>query len=155
MADGAGSRKKAGIGAETAVNSVCDYIIKEFYNIYMCCEATVKTAEEQSNDIALAKAKLINCVVKSISEVVEKQCNIDDYASTLMFFACDKNKYVCGHIGDGVVGILRNMAEQNLTVLSKPENGGAPNITFFVTDSNANEHFRLEYGDMREAKEYC
>ncbi|MEG2540919.1 MAG: PP2C family serine/threonine-protein phosphatase, partial [Clostridia bacterium] len=152
LADGAGSRKKAEYGAKAAVSSTCKYLGKEFYNLYMMCEETGKTVEKQKSDTENAKLLIISNAIKSITDIVEENCVIEDYASTLLFFACDGNKYICGHIGDGVIGVLDKKNELNLTVISETENGGAPNITFFITDNNAIEHFRLSCGDMSDVQ---
>ena len=49
-----------------------------------------------------------------------------------------------GHIGDGVIaGLFNSGANEMLRVLSHPENGEQINITFFMTDPDAIEHFRI------------
>jgi len=48
--------------------------------------------------------------------------------------------YITGHIGDG--GIL-SLSGSEMKILSMPENGEYKNTTFFFTEDDANEHFRI------------
>jgi hypothetical protein len=70
---------------------------------------------------------------------------------TLQFAAVKNGRYIAGHVGDGVIAALYQRGlTRRVEVLSHPENGGGPNVTFFVTDHNAEEHLRLTHGECRQ-----
>ena len=71
--------------------------------------------------------------------------NLKDLASTLLSVAVKENNFIALHIGDGVIGMLD---DENLTILSKPDNGEFANETTFVTSVDAISHFRLYKGDI-------
>ncbi len=148
LADGAGSRTNSKEGAELISECICKDIANNFNCYYELCEKTGKTEAQHKADIDNLKEQLLKIIIAQIASNVVPPESIDDYAATLLFFACRKDKYICGHIGDGVIGIL-NEHFAGVDVRSAPENGGAPNITFFATDANAKDHFRIEWGDMK------
>jgi hypothetical protein len=71
---------------------------------------------------------------------------LSDFASTLIFFACDRGRYVAGHIGDGA--IIAEFDNQQ-TILSEPDNGEFANVTYFITDPIANQRLRLYAGQYQ------
>lgn len=71
---------------------------------------------------------------------------IQDFASTLLFVAIKGNRYISGHLGDGIIGVLEGEDGNNqkkIGVLSHPENGEYANETFFTTSKDAERHFRI------------
>lgn len=65
-------------------------------------------------------------------------------ASTLLFVAVNNNKFICGHLGDGIIGTIDN--ENNAIALSLPENGEFTNSTYFTTSKNYLYHLRIAKG---------
>lgn len=127
LADGAGSRRFSHFGAEIAVTTVCDYFAdNEFFDEAEFC-LEIKTALENSNYL------------------------FDDLASTLLFVVVKDNKAIIGHLGDGIIiGVSNGYAE----VLSYPENGEKKNITYFTTEKNMNEHFRIRTMDISDFSDF-
>jgi hypothetical protein len=132
LSDGAGSKKYSHIGS--------------FIVLY--------TAEE----ILINMLKAINCNPKKIDDNFKKEFidrlqiqaaeefnsnKIDDYAATLLFafYIKQYDRWLVGHIGDGVIGGIDY--NDNLYVVSTPENGEFSNETYFYSDKNAKEHLRL------------
>lgn len=64
---------------------------------------------------------LIEKIHSQLRELAEDmECEMRDLASTLLFTAVRNGNYILCHIGDGVLGYLK---DGELKVASKPENG--------------------------------
>lgn len=136
LADGAGSRKYSRTGANAIVKESCRIFINHFDKYY----------SDITNESTSTPNEIVEHFQKTIGRRADKRNrSSDDYASTLLFFACDKNRYIAGHIGDGAI-IAR--FDNNLITLSSPENGEYVNSTFFITDESAAKHLRLYAGEF-------
>lgn len=134
LADGAGSATHSEIGAQCVTKKICDVLNKNF-DKYFSAEKSDKVAEE-----------LLSILIEELGKIsAASNCNLKDLASTLLSVAVKENKFIALHIGDGVIGILDG---ENLTVLSKPDNGEFANETTFVTSIDAISHLRLYKGDI-------
>jgi serine/threonine protein phosphatase PrpC len=128
LADGAGSCLKSEIGAEISTKYIADFICKNFNTIF-------KQKEK------ISSKKIIENITNALSvKTKEMNLSLKDFSSTLLFVAVRDDKYIAGHIGDGMIGYFDN---NNVKVLSNPENGEYANQTFFTTSSNAVNHFRI------------
>lgn len=139
LADGAGSKPYSAIGANFVAKLATHKFLDDFEQLYV--------------DILQSKENLASDIISSFKEGLElkankKKCEISNYASTLLFFACDKNRYIAGHIGDGAI-IAR--FESDMVTLSEPENGEYANLTYFITDKDAGDHLRLYAGEYNES----
>lgn len=72
-------------------------------------------------------------------------CGLSDLACTLLCVAIKGNNFILFHIGDGVIGCLRDNV---LEVLSAPDNGEFTNVTNFITSKNALESIRYSIGNV-------
>ena len=138
LADGAGFYTHSQIGAEIAVKTVCEFLKKEFNSLYK--NEDVITKHEIHNKLYVRLKK----TAKSLS------VDLDELSSTLLFVAVKEDKFIAGHIGDGVIGVLGILdgEEEEVEVLSHPENGEYANETYFVTSPNAINHFRITKGEI-------
>ena len=155
LSDGAGSRPKSQYGAEVVTEEVSKYVAKNFINLIVLTEKRGKEINEYEENILKVKSNILNIVKSSLNEFCLKNdgLQINDLSCTLELVAVKNNQYFAIHIGDGVIGLLKNESgEERLSVLSTPENGGAPNITFFITDDNAIEHLRIYSGSIENIK---
>ncbi len=145
VSDGAGSKKYSQYGSEIASKSVCEYLVKEFDNLYLSCETYGKSKGEIEESRKLVRDSIFNYVKKKIIEKADElQVPQDELACTLLFVAMKDEKIMIGHIGDGVIcGLFNSGADESLRVISHPENGEQINITFFMTDPDAVEHLRI------------
>lgn len=117
LADGAGSCRFSHIGAQIAVEYVCNYFkCNQFVNISEFLEGLKNS-------------------------LIESGYPLNTLSSTLLFAHIIDNRVTIGHIGDGVI-IAFDKGKPY--VLSYPENGNESNITFFTTDKNVHQHFRLK-----------
>lgn len=133
LADGAGSVKYAEKGAEIATKQI---------NATMARDFDVLWAMEADK----ARQKIIHAIRTNIGIQAKKNnATLKDYASTLIFVSVKNDKFIAGHIGDGILGCQKN---DILHVLSPPENGEFVNETYFVTSKSYNQRFRLFKGDL-------
>ncbi len=118
LSDGAGSKSHSYLGSKVLTRKICQYIAKYFDQMY-------------EGNFIKTRNKLMDFL---INELEEKKYSlglesIERFASTLLFVATKEDKFIIGHIGDGVIGYIKN---KNLEVISKPENGEFANETYFV-----------------------
>ncbi len=94
--------------------------------------------------------EIIRVIRETISSLAaDKKAAKEEYASTIMAFACDARtgSYLIVHLGDGgVIGCQKN---GELKMLSPPENGLTANYTWLTTSRDALPHLRLSFGHIR------
>jgi len=137
LADGAGSSAQSEIGSDVCTKCIANLLLLNFNKIY----------KKEKVDIA-------NELVKSLKEELnnkasELNISIQDLSTTLLFVAINNNKFVAGHIGDGLIGSFHN---DGVKVFSSPENGEHGNETFFISQKNAIDHFRIYKGNLKSIK---
>ncbi len=136
LADGAGSAKLSHYGAETITKFICSELTEKFDTYF------------NDNDGASVKQQLIEGMLKSLSKTANRlECEIKELASTLLFVAIKNNKFIIAHIGDGVVGYLKN---DEMKIASQPENGEFVNTTVFTTSKDAIMTMKLIKGYLGE-----
>lgn len=133
LADGAGASSKAFDGATIATEKCSKWLLNNFE-----CAYSAKLSDVRHR-------LLYNTIKQSIKRkaTIEKT-KMEEYSSTLLFVAIKEGRYVAGHIGDGVIGVITTDGDD--VVLSEPERGEFANNTFFTTSSQINKHFRLHRG---------
>jgi len=134
LADGAGS---AGLSHHGAA-CITEYISKDFakyFDIYFNCD-----------DGVAVKKQLISKILHKLDGLCEELgCVKRDCASTLMVVAVSDGKFLLMHIGDGVVGYVRN---NQIKIASFPENGEFANSTVFTTSPEAVATMKLLKGQL-------
>ncbi|MCQ9281104.1 protein phosphatase 2C domain-containing protein [Priestia aryabhattai] len=136
LADGAGSCKLSHIGAETISTNISAFLCNSFDELYM---------EESTEEIAQKLKVITDQALEELA--VKHQEHREVFSSTLLFVAVKEQKFLAGHVGDGIIG---QYSEGTVSVLSHPENGKFANETYFVTAENLIEHFRIYKGDVNE-----
>ena len=132
LADGAGSAKLSHLGASRISEFTCKEMAEHFDCYY---------ANENGEAV---KKYLISLFLDELGNLAEiKDCSIDDLASTILFVAEKNEKFIIGHIGDGVIGYTKN---NELKIASYPHNGEFTNTTMFVTSDGVEKTFRLLKG---------
>jgi hypothetical protein len=133
LADGAGSALKSEIGAEISTKLINKTVLNHFDKIY-------------ESDIDVAKNILTHPIRTSFGIFSKRNnCGMDDLATTLLFVCVKDDKFIAGHIGDGILGYLEN---NKLKILAYPENGEFVNETFFMTSKNYKKKLRLFKGKL-------
>lgn len=123
LADGAGSAKLSHIGAEVAVKAAAHYICDNFEKAL---------ADEDGKE---TKMEFVSTVYMALEMTAnELDCDIKDLASTLMLVAIKNDYYILFHIGDGIVGALK---DDSVNVISWPTNGEFAGSTVFTTSRDA------------------
>lgn len=127
LADGAGSRPFSHFGAEIITKNISKYLVECFDYLYELDSELIK-------DIIISEC---HNYYKELPYIP------DDLASTLLFFVVKNDKYIIGHIGDGMIF---QVSEDVAQVLSYPENGEEMNQTYFISSQNAINHLRIKKG---------
>ncbi|WP_077619724.1 PP2C family serine/threonine-protein phosphatase [Bacillus sinesaloumensis] len=133
LADGAGSAPSSHIGAKTIVHKMVEILQHHFEEMF------------REEDQLLLRKRIIGILLKKLEEIEDFSGNIKEYASTLLYVAIKGDRYLAGHIGDGVIGL--QVAGGNFKVLSNPENGLFANTTYFITSDEAWRYLRLYKGE--------
>lgn len=134
LADGAGSASHSHFGAQAVVDEGCAVMLDRFAQF---------TA---SDDGARVKVELLARLVAKVTEVAERnELDVRDLASTFLCIATSGGRFIGAHVGDGVVGYLKN---GELKVISAPDNNEFANQTTFVTSGRAAESMRLFRGSL-------
>ena len=136
LADGAGSARLSHFGAELVAEEACRLLTERFEDLY------------RQDDGAGVKQEIIEYLREKLAARAEElEAGLEDLASTLLFVAVSEERFILGHLGDGVIGYLKEGA---LKVASHPENGEFANETVFVTSSLALQSLRLMKGELGE-----
>jgi serine/threonine protein phosphatase PrpC len=123
LADGAGSAFFSQLGAESVVHTAVHYVLKSFDKV---CKMD-KSRSVMEEFLSVLRMDLNNVAVA-------QGCDIHQLASTLLLVAVKGDQTFALHIGDGIIGRIK---EGTIQVVSKPMNGEFANETYFVTDENA------------------
>lgn len=135
ISDGAGSANFAEIGAEITTNQINNTITNKFDLIYALDENK-------------AKLKLISDIKAKLKiQAKIKLTLLENFASTLIFASVKGDKFIAGHIGDGILGIIEN---ERITLLSSPDNGEFINETYFVTSKFVENRFKIFRGCLND-----
>ena len=150
LADGAGSRKASEHGSSILTKAITEALVQHFDQYYLMMES-----EDTINNGLPYKSlrdELIRIGRSALNQFLHKNNEwvYADLASTLLFYAFKEDRYIMGHLGDGlIVGLFQGMTQEYMRVLSAPDNGLEANITFFFTESDVDDHFRLHKGLVR------
>lgn len=135
LADGAGSYKYSEKGAEITSERICNYLSRHFDFIF-------------KSDLSTAKRSILHSIRTSIGiEAKKRKAILDDFSSTLLFVGIKGSEFICGHLGDGILGISK---KNELVVLSPSGGGEFVNETYFVTSEDYQEKFKLFKGKVDE-----
>lgn len=133
LSDGGGAYQHADIGAEIIVQAICEELVTNFNKLYQ-------------NEISGINASIRGLIQKSLTQKAkELGIHHKDLSGTLLFVATNKNRYLAGHIGDGIIGLLN---QEKVQLLSKPDNGEFINLTYFINSDNAKKHLRIYKGNV-------
>ena len=134
LADGAGSASMSHYGAEFVTQKICRLLTHQF-DIYF-----------NEEDGAAIKRVIVGTLLEGLEKLAQDlDCEVKDLASTLLVSAVKNGKYIILHIGDGVIGYVKN---GELKIASHPENGEFVNTTVFVTSKDALPTMKMMKGQL-------
>lgn len=137
LGDGAGSRKFSQIGSKVITNEICNILNKYFNLIYQ-----LKVEDAQRFIVK----KLWNSLQLKANE---KNIDVNELSSTLMFMGISDCKVIIGHLGDGMI-CLKN--KKGIEILSQSEEREFSNRTYFLSPKN--EHRLILFKeDIRNLKD--
>lgn len=151
LSDGGGSRRFSQIGSEFSTRAVCELLTEKFEDFYERAELIAAGGPKASKLLLNLRLEIIDHVLGALRTQVTSERTLQDFGCTLQFAAIKGGRYFVGHVGDGVIsGLYQIGLSREVRVISHPENGGAPNVTFFVTDHDAKDHLRLYHGECHQ-----
>jgi len=134
LADGAGSAKYSDIGSNLILKFLAIHMQISF-NYYL-------------NNLEISEKNLLGRIHLALVAIAKmKNIEIKDLSSTLQFIAVYYDEYIIVHIGDGVIGMLDE--NDNLSVLSEPENGAYSHLTYFTTTLDS-KRVRIYRGKIKD-----
>ena len=136
LADGAGSASLSHLGAAAVTRRICELLCDRFDAFY-----DNPVGAEVKQEILLR----LHEVLWDCSQA--NKCPIQELASTLLAVAVRGARYLVLHIGDGVIGYVKN---GRIRVASAPDNGEYANETTFVTCPNAFTALRISKGESKD-----
>jgi len=140
LSDGAGSAKLSHFGSRAISAKICE-ILRENFDDYFACDDALKVKQ----DI------LVKCLATLNDLAASHACEIKELACTLLAVAAKGGNFIIAHIGDGVIGYLK---DGELKVASDPENGEFANTTIFVTSKNALPTMKLIKGALGDIRAF-
>ena len=151
LSDGGGSRKFSEVGSEYSTRAVCALLVEKFDDFYARQQQIAEGGPKADKLLMRLRLEILDAVLDALRTQVTPERALPDFGCTLQFAAVKDGRYIVGHVGDGVIAALyqRGLARR-VEVLSHPENGGGPNITFFITDHDAKDHLRLQHGECHQ-----
>ena len=140
LSDGAGSAKLSHFGAENTVKNICFELAEEFDNFFY------------EEDGIIIKNKILSKTLERLTKLsLELNCELKDLASTLLFVAIKEDRFILSHIGDGVIGYLK---DGEIKIATQPENGEFINTTVFTTSKNAINTMKIIKGKLGTIKSF-
>ncbi|MBQ3665406.1 MAG: protein phosphatase 2C domain-containing protein [Lachnospiraceae bacterium] len=134
LADGAGSAFMSHFGAKFVTHKICELLTQQF-DIYF-----------NEDDGVAIKRVIVGILLEGLEKLAEYlNCETKDLASTLLVAAVYNGKYIILHIGDGVIGYVK---DNELKIASHPENGEFVNTTVFVTSKDALPTMKMMKGQL-------
>lgn len=133
VADGAGSAPNSQYASQAAIEMAKGYFLGHI---------TARRPREESTWRSLLYA----CAEKAreaIFNLVSEERLLQTLRTTFLLMVIDANGAVAVHIGDGA-GLVIDQ-ENAFTLLAPPENGEYINQTYFLTDSDWEEHLHMTY----------
>lgn len=123
LADGAGSASMSHYGAEIVTEVIANELCDNFESYW------------DESDVSVARFRICTIFTEALQiKARSLQCEVKDLASTLLVVATKDNRFIAIHLGDGVIGYLKN---DELKVASAPNNGEFCNTTVFTTSAGA------------------
>lgn len=134
LADGAGSAPHSEHGAEALVYEGCRLLAERFTDFVT------------SEDGVQVKLDILQRLRDRLKEIAgRREWELKDLAATFLAVAVSGDRFVVVHVGDGVIGYMKN---GELRVASAPDNSEFANQTTFVTSETATARMRLARGSL-------
>lgn len=134
LADGAGSAQHSEHGAEALVNEGCRLLAERFTDLV------------NSDDGLQVKLDILQRLLDRLKAIAgRREWKLEDLAATFLAVAVSGNRFVIAHVGDGVIGYVK---DGELRVASAPDNDEFANQTTFVTSEDAAARMRVSRGSL-------
>ncbi len=134
LADGAGSASHARLGSQIASKTICTYVSHNFETLYTLPIEEVKT-------------KIIKHIQEAIRDNSEEVRDIRNMATTLLFVAIHKSRYIVAQIGDGCILESKN---GTISLVFDQDDFEFSNETIFITNNaeQVSQYYQIKRGDI-------
>ena len=133
LADGAGCAKMSHFGAEAVTRCISRELGEHFERYF------------EESDALIVRQRFCSKMLEALKKTQAKlHCDLRDLSSTLLAVAVSGTRHFIVHIGDGVIGYLK---DDEIKTATYPHNGDFANETFFTTDNSVISHMRIIKGD--------
>ncbi|MCX8452822.1 PP2C family serine/threonine-protein phosphatase [Paenarthrobacter ureafaciens] len=134
LSDGAGSAPQSEFGAQALVDTGCKLLSERFGDFV------------SSDDGVALKLEIVNYLLDRLHDVAERRAvGIRDLASTFLAVATAGDQFLVLHVGDGVVGYVKDGIAR---VASGPDNSEFANQTTFLTSERSAVGMRIIRGGL-------
>lgn len=134
LSDGAGSATHSEFGAQTLVDAGCGLLVDRFSDFVA------------SQDGASVKVELVGLLLDRLRAAASRhEVEVRDLAATFLAVAMAGEQFLIFHVGDGVVGYVKDGAA---LVASGPDNSEFANQTTFLTSEAAAGAMRVLRGRL-------
>lgn len=134
LCDGAGSARLSHFGAAAVSEGLCQLMSESFDEFY------------SDEDGVRVKAKLQEHALKALNaQAKAHKCELKDLSCTLLLVAVKADAFMLAHVGDGVIGYMKN---SELKTASEPMNGEFANETVFINSKMALKTMELKKGKL-------
>ena len=134
LSDGAGSYANSAIGAEEITKRIANNLCINFFKIVRRSKCDIKKR-------VIAEINRTLKLLHNNHSLPKKE-----FSCTLLFVVSDGDRFIAGHIGDGVIG---RFSRNKSAVISEPENFDFSNVTSFITSSNLLKYLRIYRGSSK------
>lgn len=142
LADGTGSSDFGALGAQTAADTIADYLTANFDRLY-----------------DLEKSQLQYALIVTIRQALYVLCGqwdvaVDELGSTCLAVAVDhgSGRFLCAHLGDGCIAVRQ---ADRYRIISYPKNGISGDYTRLTTSNPAAPHLAVTRGQMVDISGFC
>lgn len=142
LADGQSGKKYCKLGAKAALTAIAQYVENKTVQNLM--------KYRYLDEIQYEIVQIIRGTLALLAK--ENDCDISELSSTIVATVIDKDtkNYLIIHLGDGaVVGVKK---EEQVVMLSAPENGITQQYTWLTTSLDAMHHLQITRGSTKELK---
>ncbi|MBO5197211.1 MAG: protein phosphatase 2C domain-containing protein [Lachnospiraceae bacterium] len=140
LADGAGSARYGGLGAEVACRSACTDVMNSFERYYE--RESIGTVKEEVMGKVLAELREHSAILGL------REC-LEELGSTLLVLVVDTRdgRFLCLHLGDGLAACAsKDLAGKRMRLLSAPESGITRQFTVLTSSKHCIRRTRVYRG---------
>ncbi len=142
LADGTGSSDFGALGAQTAADTIADYLTANFDQLY----AMEKSQLQYTLIVIIRRALYVLCGKWDVTA--------QELGSTCLAVAVDhqSDRFLSVHLGDGCIAVRQG---ETYRIISQPRNGISGDYTCLTTTNPAAPHLAIHRGQLGDISGFC